>query len=780
MNANHPPQPDHERLEALLTAHALGELKPEDLAEVRRVASSPEAQRLIHEMSLLAAALRQPAQAAEPAAALVDAIDKRLEQETVAMRSSEPKPRKGVRLLYVLSIVAAASIAVAFILPALQAPRESRRTLAQRSDAEAPPATASAATAEPGEPLDMKFAEPFPDAPSELPNLASTVEVSSPTPAEMVPKLSGDSDALMIAPASSPPAGRSAPAPAQPGSGEAYPDYDSLRESYGSRLPADLETERRTVILERNVIRRYALDANGTSKTFEFSGNEATTADLSTEGWVNPADPADPRMRRSEGRHMVREQYEAVAENPFLSAAKQPLSTFAIDVDTASYANVRRFLTQGMLPPPAAVRIEELVNYFRYDYSPPTGRAPFAVHLESAECPWNGKHRLVRVGLKGKEIDRNERGASNLVFLLDVSGSMMDQNKLPLVKQAMSMLVEQLGEDDRVAIVTYAGNAGLVLDSTNGDDKGKILRAIDSLGAGGSTHGSAGIKQAYEQAVEHFIKGGVNRLIWATDGDLNVGVTGDDELVQMITEKAKTGVFLTVLGVGTGNLQDAKLEKMANKGNGVYAYLDTIREARKVLVEQMTGSLVTIAKDVKIQVEFNPAEVQAYRLVGYENRMMANKDFRNDEKDAGEIGAGHTVTALYEVAPAGAGASIPEANGLKYQQPAAPDRELTDAANNGELLTVRLRYKEPDGNEATEIEFPLTDGDTRFGEASADFRFASSVAAFGLILRNSQYRGELTLAAVEEFAAGALGNDEGGYRAEFVDLLRRAKQISGR
>jgi len=479
------------------------------------------------------------------------------------------------------------------------------------------------------------------------------------------------------------------------------------------------------------------------------------------------------------------EQYDRIVENEFLPAASRPLSTFSIDVDTASYANVRRFLNEGRWPPPGAVRIEEMVNYFRYDYAPPDDGAPFSVHMEVAQCPWQGEHRLLRIGLKGQEIEREERGPSNLVFLLDVSGSMRDRNKLPLLKQAMRLLVEQLTEDDRVAIVTYASDAGLKLESTCASNRRKIVNAIDALKAGGSTHGSAGIQLAYEQAGQHFVEGGTNRVILATDGDLNVGITDDDELVKLIRKKARSGVFLTVLGFGTGNLKDSKLEKLADHGNGLYAYVDNLREARKVLIEQIAGSLVTIAKDVKIQIEFNPAEVESYRLIGYENRLLAARDFDNDKKDAGEIGAGHTVTALYEIVPGGrrpgGGGAGDDGPVLKYQRPAPePVGELTGAAASGELLTVRLRYKEPGGKRSKLLEFVAGDSDQRFGQASPDFQFAAAVASFGMVLRGSRYAGDVTLAAVEEFAVSGLGNDPGGYRAEFVDLVRRARQLPAR
>ena len=469
------------------------------------------------------------------------------------------------------------------------------------------------------------------------------------------------------------------------------------------------------------------------------------------------------------------EQYDPIVENPFLSAADNPESTFSIDVDTASYANVRRFLDSGRLPPPNAVRIEELVNYFRYDYPQPDEEVPFSVNMETAQCPWETEHRLVRIGLKGREIDPEQRGPGNLVFLLDVSGSMRDENKLPLVQYAMNQLVDQLTEDDRVAIVTYAGEAGVALESTSGDKHKKIRRAVDNLSAGGSTHGSAGIVMAYDQAMEHFVEGGTNRVILCTDGDLNVGITDDGELTKLITEQAKSGVFLTVLGFGTGNLKDSKMEKLADKGNGIYAYIDGRREARRVLVEQMAGSLVTIAKDVKLQIEFNPAEVARYRLIGYENRIMAAEDFANDKKDAGEIGAGHTVTALYEIVPGGTDSGGALGRELKYQRKTG--RELTEAAASGELLTLKLRYKEPEGKKSKLLELVQEGSDKPFGQASADFRFAAGVAAFGMLLRGSQHAGDINWSAVEELAAGSLGEDPGGYRNEFLELIHRAGEL---
>lgn len=478
----------------------------------------------------------------------------------------------------------------------------------------------------------------------------------------------------------------------------------------------------------------------------------------------------------------VGERYGRFADNPFIAVGEQPLSTFSIDVDTASYANVRRFLAAGRRPPRDAVRIEELVNYFRYDYPQPTGDRPFSVSLEAAACPWRVGHRIVRVGLAGRDVERDARPAGNLVFLVDVSGSMNQPNKLPLVKQALTMLVAELSENDHVAIVTYAGNAGLVLPSTSGDRKDEIRRAIDALQAGGSTHGSAGITLAYEQAAERFIEGGANRVILCTDGDLNVGVTSDEALVELIRKQARGGTFLTVLGFGDGNLQDEKLEKLADNGNGVYATIDGVREARKVLVEQLTGSTITIAKDVKIQVEFNPAQVARYRLLGYENRMLAAQDFRDDTKDAGEIGAGHTVTALYEVVLTGEEAAAAAGRGaepLKYQPaPAQAAAEpVTDGPASRELLTVKLRWKKPEGDTSELLEVPLEGPGGAFDAASADLRFAAAVAAFGMILRGSEHKGTATLPLVADIAGSALGGDAGGYRAEFLDLVRRAQAV---
>ena len=526
-------------------------------------------------------------------------------------------------------------------------------------------------------------------------------------------------------------------------------------------------------------------------------------AGRSDAGFGGRAVPGPTKESQREGLVMPNtERYNRFADSRFRAVGEQPLSTFSIDVDTASYANVRRFLTAGQRPLRDAVRIEELVNYFRYDYPQPKGDEPFSVTVDAATCPWREGHRLVRVGLQGRDVARDARPAGNLVFLVDVSGSMDEPDKLPLVQRALLMLVDELTENDRVAIVTYAGNAGLVLPSTSGDQKAKIRAAIAALRAGGSTHGSAGINLAYEQAAERFIQGGANRVILCTDGDLNVGVTSDEALVDLITKKAAGGTFLTVLGFGTGNLQDEKMEKLADNGNGVYAYIDGVREARKVLVEQLTGSTITIAKDVKIQVEFNPAQVASYRLLGYENRVLAAEDFRDDKKDAGEIGAGHTVTALYEIVLVGdeaGGDGVRGAEPLKYQPapaPAPPEvkpaveplvykptptpalpaaQPAVEGPVSRELLTVKLRWKKPDGDTSTLLEVPLAEKGGAFAAAPADLRFAAAVAAFGMILRESEHKGTATLPFVAEIAGSSLGHDAGGYRAEFLDLVRKAE-----
>ena len=466
------------------------------------------------------------------------------------------------------------------------------------------------------------------------------------------------------------------------------------------------------------------------------------------------------------------EGYAAIAENEFKQVADDARSTFSIDVDTASYSNVRRFLEDGSLPPADAVRIEEMLNYFGYAYAEPRGAEPFAVQTEIASCPWNPQARIVQIGVKGRSIAPAAVPPRSLVFLLDVSGSMMAGDKLPLLKRSLALLVSDLRPEDSVAIVVYAGASGVVLPPTSGREPGKILAALERLEAGGSTNGGAGIELAYALAQQSFRPGGINRVILATDGDFNVGTTSQGALERLIVKKRDSGVFLSVFGFGTGNLQDATMELLADKGNGNYAYIDSLQEARKVLVEQAGGTLVTIAKDVKIQVEWNPAKVGSYRLVGYENRMLEHRDFNDDKKDAGEIGAGHTVTALYEVLPPAAGAA--EVDPLKYQQATA-----SGAAASDELMHVKLRFKQPDSEQSELMSFPVPDRGHSIDAATADLRFAAAVALFGMKLRGSAYAGTMNYAAVRELAAGALGADPHGHRRGMLALVERAAALSG-
>ena len=472
-----------------------------------------------------------------------------------------------------------------------------------------------------------------------------------------------------------------------------------------------------------------------------------------------------------------------IVENAFLKPTEPPFfSTFSVDVDTASYSNVRRFLTEGRLPPKDAVRVEELINYFPYRYEQPSGETPFSAAVEINQAPWNPQHRLVRIGLKGKEVKADMRPPTSLVFLVDVSGSMRDQNKLPLVKESMKLLVNALNADDRLAIVTYAGNAGLVMDSTycTHDKKPDISRLIDSLIAGGSTNGAGGIHVAYDVATQHFIKDGVNRVILCTDGDFNVGASSEADLIQLIEDKRTTGVYLSVLGFGSGNLQDAKMKQLSKHGNGNYAFVDTMEEGKRVLVDHLSGTLVPIAKDVKVQVEFNPAKVGAYRLIGYEQRIMAAQDFNDDRKDAGEIGAGHTVTALYEIIPPGdaaQAATAPAVDELTFQRKVNDEWQVTPSED---MLVVKLRYKPIGAVEAEQsirLEFPIKDSGATLENASNDFRFAAAVAAFGMILRDSEYKGNIDLPEVLDLVQSTVDDFRLDSASELLNLIERAKPL---
>jgi len=469
------------------------------------------------------------------------------------------------------------------------------------------------------------------------------------------------------------------------------------------------------------------------------------------------------------------ESYAKVQENGFKSVGKNPLSTFSIDVDKASYSNVRRFLNDGQKPPADAVRVEEMINYFDYEYPQPTDDHPFAIFTELSECPWQADHKLLHIGVQGKKIATSKLPSSNLVFLIDVSGSMDEANKLPLVKSAFKLLVNNLREKDRVAIVTYAGSTEIVLGSTIGDKKKEIIAAIDRLGAGGSTAGGAGIVLAYRVARENFIKGGNNRVILATDGDFNVGASSDGDMETLITKERQSGVFLSCLGFGMGNYKDSKLETLADKGNGNHAYIDNLQEANKTFGSEFSGTLFTIAKDVKIQIEFNPTKVQAYRLVGYENRLLNDEDFKDDAKDAGELGSGHTVTALYEIIPVGVESdfqkNIPD---LKYQKPVV-NRQVTES---NEMATIKMRYKKPDGNKSIELEKIVEDGQKTIEDASENLKFSSAVAMFGMLLKDSEFKGTSNYESVIDLADNARNYDREGYKAEFVRLVKMCSDLA--
>lgn len=503
-----------------------------------------------------------------------------------------------------------------------------------------------------------------------------------------------------------------------------------------------------------------ASKANGRSPDYSMS-NSASTANK----------PLAESERIYEDETQSSERYAEITENPFLETKRAPLSTFSIDVDTASYTNTRRYLNDGQLPPKDAVRIEEFINYFEYEYPQPVGNIPFSVNTEVATAPWKPNHKIVQIGLQGKKVSLDNVPPSNLVFLIDVSGSMGDTDKLPLLKDALRVLVDQLKPSDRVAIAVYAGSSGLVLPSTAARDKREILDSLDRLQTGGGTNGGEGIKLAYTVALNNFIQGGNNRVIIATDGDFNLGLSTDDELVRLIEEKRLSGVFLSVLGFGTGNLNDSMMEKLADKGNGNYAYIDSENEARKALGQQVAGTLYTIAKDVKIQVEFNPALVAGYRLIGYENRLLADRDFNDDRKDAGEIGAGHSVTAIYEIIPIG---QKVENDGieLKYSK-----YEPSDTKFGNELLTVKLRYKQPDSNQSQLITTGVLDSNNAVENASENLKFASSVAQFGMLLRDSRYKGKANFENVYALAANSRGNDLKNYRKEFIELVEKAKSL---
>ena len=749
---------------ALLTAYALGQLDAADRSAVERLLADPDARRVVEETRAVAETLRATRRldAAPPSTDLRRAVVAAIARATeplpgeVADRnpdtvSGTPRARRRLGWLTLTGALAAS------LLVGLVATRESPSILSDRE-------VVLPRSSQTGQPA-AKRTVATDGLSTQLERRAEDIAGSG---------LAADANGVAQARAGVELAEKAATAPG-PGRRNAADIATSAPPApaldLALAMPATAERQR-GLTRDGADADRFARKAAAAVDRLDALGDEAREPGEREQ--LGVARPADGRGDMPSG-----ERYATFFENRFRSTADAPLSTFSIDVDTASYALVRRFLSAGQLPPPDAVRLEELLNYFSYDDPAPAGDDPFSVTIEAATCPWRPGHRLVRVGLRGRDVPRTERPAGNLVFLVDVSGSMADDDKLPLIKQGLTMLVQELDENDRVAIVTYAGDAGLRLPSTSGAEKGAILAAIESLTSGGGTHGSAGIELAYAQAAEHFVRGGVNRVILATDGDLNVGITDDRALATLITAKAAGGTFLTVLGVGRGNLQDEKLETIAAHGNGIYAYLDGAREARKVLVEQLTGSTITIAKDVKIQVEFNPAVVASWRQLGYENRLMAARDFRDDTKDAGDIGAGHAVTALYEVALVGEADDQSGGEPLKYAAPKEP-RDAPVLAASRDLLTVKLRFKRPDGNTSTLREVPLAERGGDFTAASADLRFAAAVAGFGMLLRDSEHAGDATYGWVAATASKALGTDAGGWRTEFLDLVRRAESLAPR
>lgn len=525
---------------------------------------------------------------------------------------------------------------------------------------------------------------------------------------------------------------------------------------------------------EQTVMEELVVVASGTTRKRQYNAQAPKQEVLMLADMAAPAEIDFAEFDQAvvyEG-----ETYAHRRENGFINVAKDPLSTFALEVDGASYANVRRMINRGHLPDPDAVRIEEFVNYFSYDYARPTGNDPLKVNYEVGPCPWNTKHKLVRIGVKAREIASDNLPKSNFVFLIDVSGSMYGGNRLPLVVASLKLLVNNLRPEDRVAIVTYAGSSRVALESTSGGDRQKIREALDALTAGGSTAGGAGIRTAYQIARKNFIEGGNNRIILATDGDFNVGVSSNEGLESLIEQERKSGVFLTVLGYGMGNYKDQKMQTLAEKGNGNHAYIDNLQEANRVLVSEFGGTMHTVAKDVKLQVEFNPARVSAFRLIGYESRLLEHEDFNDDRKDAGEIGAGHTVTALYEIVPVGSDSRVASIDALKYQP--AKRTPVYDRVASDELLTVKIRYKRPDGDTSAKIEAPVVE---RGGMAiSADFRFVSAVTMFAQLLRGSDYCGDATYDRVIAEARAGLGDDPNGYRREFIRLVETVKSMPER
>lgn len=556
-----------------------------------------------------------------------------------------------------------------------------------------------------------------------------------------------------------------------------FTGYSSLEVNIGTSNIIDA-TLKGGSILEEVVVVGYGTmkksNVTGAISTMQSQQLQGRMAGVYVRGKKRLFGKKQPKNGQPQAEAPSNEQYEKTKENGFLTVKDHALSTFSIDVDRAAYANVRRFINDSKLPPQDAVRVEEMINYFDYKYPQPQGKDPLSMSSELTACPWNKDLKLLHVGLQALTISTEKLPASNLVFLIDVSGSMGSENKLPLLINSFKLLTNQLRAKDKVAIVVYAGASGVVLPSTSGKDKIKITDALEQLHAGGSTAGGAGIELAYKIAAENFIQDGNNRVILATDGDFNVGISSTHELEDLITKKRETGIFLSVLGFGMGNYKDAQLETLADKGNGNYGYIDNILEAQKMFVHEFGGTLFTVAKDVKFQLEFNPRLVQAYRLIGYENRLLNDEDFENDKKDAGDVGSGHCVTALYEIIPTGVKTDYLNKNkGLKYQE-----TKLSPASETQELVTLKLRYKQPDGAKSKLMEQLVYDKTTPFDDVSENLKLSAAVAEFGLLLRNSDFKGTANFAHIIETAKKTLATDSEGWRAEFIQLVKKAQLIT--
>ena len=783
-----------------LTAYALGELEGDERAAVEAaLRQRPDLRAVVADIRALAGRLEGALaqEAADPGSAAAPAPTRAATAYDPYARVNGSRHSTGRKLLqfpqvyYVVGGLAAACFAVIVALN----PPEPRQAAARtyREIHLGPPATPleSASATAPAEVTSAQMSQMVVPAPPEIhiPQITvGTNEAASVTPSESStpappPALESRSAPVAVA-------GRTSGVGQDLAQGSARPQPEPGRAAAAqNNLPTQTNAAGETVVVLDRVTVTADRDASATSTLSSRTSSISSVVSSDTFGHLSsgPASRARGLERRlpdpppgAEFAPRNTESYDLIRDNDFLGATQNPLSTFSIDVDTASYAILRRFINQGTRPPRDAVRIEEMLNAFRYSYAPPKGRDPFAASIEVAAAPWAPTHRLVRIGLKAREVPAAERPVANLVFLLDVSGSMDAPNKLPLLKEALRLLVGRLRPDDRVAIVTYAGNTGLALPSTPARRRHDILAAIDALKAGGSTNGAMGIHLAYDIAKANYASQGINRVILCTDGDFNVGVSSPGELSRLIEEKARTNVFLTALGFGMGNYKDSTLEQLANRGNGTYGYIDSRAEAQKLLVEQASGTLMTVAKDVKVQVEFNPAKVASYRLIGYENRLLRKEDFNNDSVDAGEIGAGHTVTALYEVVPATAAtraATPPLVDELKYVGRHATVKE--EPASE-ELLTVKIRYKHPDGIMSRRLEFPLVDRGLSFESASPEFQYAAAVASFGMLLRDSPYKGETSIGQVLAWAGASserIGADPAGQRAEFIDLVRRAEPL---